>query len=226
MTALGRVTPYDATHAEGLRDWRYLLDALVARFDTTSPGEGAALAVAITEAGERMHHHPEVDLRADHLVVRTRTEAAEGITQRDLDLARAVSDLADSAGAVPRPQLCASLEIAVDTVDAAAIRPFWVAVLGYQPDSGGDLRDPTGSLPDVWFQDLDPPRRDRNRIHLDLTLPHDVAEQRVGAALGAGGRLVSDGRAPAWWVLADRDGNEICICTWQGRPTSGGPAPA
>jgi 4a-hydroxytetrahydrobiopterin dehydratase len=35
--------------------------------------------------------------------------------------------------------------------------------------------------------------------------------------LAAGGRLVSDVRAKAFWVLADADGNEACICTWQDR---------
>ncbi|WP_114907233.1 VOC family protein [Ornithinimicrobium murale] len=224
MTVHDEVTPYDATHAEGLGDWRYLLGELVARFDIGSPAEGAALAVAITAAGDRMHHHPEVDLRPDHIVVRTRTEAVDGLTQQDLDLARAVSAVADDAGTAARPGRLATLEIGIDTVDAAAIRPFWTAVLGYEADGRGDLRDLAGHLPDLWFQDMDPPRTDRNRIHFDLTLPHDVAEQRVAAALAAGGRLVSDGRAPAFWVLADADGNEVCLCTWQARSTSGEPA--
>ena len=39
----------------------------------------------------------------------------------------------------------------------------------------------------------------------------------VEAARAAGGRLVSDAAAPAFWVLADAEGNEACICTWQGR---------
>ena len=37
------------------------------------------------------------------------------------------------------------------------------------------------------------------------------------AALAAGGVLVSDRAAPAFWVLADAEGNEVCVCTWQGR---------
>lgn len=223
MTTPDSVTPYDASHAEGLGDWRYLLGELVARFETDSPAAGAALAVAITQAGERLHHHPEIDLRPDHLVVRTRTAAADGLTQYDVDLARAISDLADSAGAIASPGRVASLELAIDTVDADVIRPFWIAVLGAEPDARGDLRDPAGQLPDLWFQEMDPPRTDRNRIHFDLTLPHDIAQQRVAAALATGGQLVSDERAPAWWVLADADGNEICLCTWQARSNSGEP---
>ena len=64
---------------------------------------------------------------------------------------------------------------------------------------------------------MDAPRPQRNRIHLDITVPDDVAEQRITAALAAGGTLVSDGAAKAFWILADPEGNEVCICTWQDR---------
>jgi 4a-hydroxytetrahydrobiopterin dehydratase len=54
-------------------------------------------------------------------------------------------------------------------------------------------------------------------MHLDVAVPHDLAEQRVAAALAAGGRLVSGEHAPKWWVLADAEGNEACIASWVGR---------
>lgn len=50
-----------------------------------------------------------------------------------------------------------------------------------------------------------------------MTVAHDVAERRIAAALASGGRLVLDANAPAFTVLADADGNEACVCTWQGR---------
>ena len=55
------------------------------------------------------------------------------------------------------------------------------------------------------------PRPQRNRIHLDISVPHDEAQARIEAALKAGGTLVSDAHAPAFWVLADAEGNEACI---------------
>ena len=64
---------------------------------------------------------------------------------------------------------------------------------------------------------MDEPRRQRNRIHVDVDVAHDGAQDRIDAALAAGGRLLSDYAAPAFWVLADPEGNEACICTWQGR---------
>jgi 4a-hydroxytetrahydrobiopterin dehydratase len=114
------------------------------------------------------------------------------------------------------------IEIGIDALDAKAIRPFWRAVLGYVDEPGRSgpwdgLVDPLGQGPAVWFQRMDAPRPERNRIHFDVSVPHDEAASRIGAALAAGGTLINDTRAPAFWVLADAEGNEACVTTWQGR---------
>ena len=44
-------------------------------------------------------------------------------------------------------------------------------------------------------------------------MPHDVAEQRIAAAVAAGGSVVDDGQAPSFVVLADAEGNRVCVCT-------------
>src|SRR5207245_1492488 len=77
--------------------------------------------------------------------------------------------------------------------------------------------NPLGQGPAVWFQQMDAPRPQRNRIHFDISVPHDEAPRRIEATLAAGGKLLSDTEAPAFWVLADPEGNEACITTWQGR---------
>ena len=77
--------------------------------------------------------------------------------------------------------------------------------------------DPAGQQPPVWFQQMDVPRPQRNRVHFDITVAHDEAEARVRAAVAAGGRLINDSFAPSFWVLADAEGNEVCVCTWTGR---------
>ena len=115
-----------------------------------------------------------------------------------------------------------TLELAIDALDIPRIRPFWQAVLALADEPGADeaadwLVDPAGQLPALWFQRLDAPRPERNRIHFDITVPHDQAEDRVRAALGAGGTLLDDSRARAYWVLADPEGNEVCVCSWQDR---------
>jgi 4a-hydroxytetrahydrobiopterin dehydratase len=202
---------------EGLDDWRFFLTRLHARFRTGSFVKGLELVTRITEAAEAADHHPDVDLRYPGTVrVVLTTHATGSVTTADADLARTVSALAAAAGAVARPDRAESAELGIDAMDIDAVRPFWAAVLGYR-DVSGNLVDPLGRGPAVWFQQMDVPRPQRNRIHVDVTVAHDVAERRVAAALAAGGTLVSDARARAWWVLADPEGNEACVCTWQDR---------
>ena len=53
---------------------------------------------------------------------------------------------------------------------------------------------------------------------MDVTVADlDAAAERRAAVEAAGGRLVTDEFAPSWWVYADPDGNEVCICTLFGR---------
>ncbi len=148
--------------------------------------------------------------------VKLTTHATGGLTTLDVDMARTISAAAATAGAESQPTIGQTVEIAIDTMDADRIRPFWAAVLGYR-ELDGSLVDPTGWGPPVWFQDMTEPRTERSRFHVDVSVPHDVAEDRLAAAVAAGGRLVSDEHARSWWVLADADGNEACVCTWQDR---------
>jgi 4a-hydroxytetrahydrobiopterin dehydratase len=54
-------------------------------------------------------------------------------------------------------------------------------------------------------------------IHVAIWVPPEHAEARVAAALAAGGRMIRDRFAPAWWTLADAAGNEADIATTIGR---------
>jgi 4a-hydroxytetrahydrobiopterin dehydratase len=99
--------------------------------------------------------------------------------------------------------------------------PFWQAALAYAPRGDTpdeDLVDPRGRGPAFWFEPMDEPRADGGgAIHVAVWVPHEQAEARVAAALAAGGRLVRDEFAPAWWTLADAAGNEADIATTTGR---------
>jgi hypothetical protein len=64
---------------------------------------------------------------------------------------------------------------------------------------------------------MDTPRPQRDRIHIDVYLPHDQIERRIAAAVAAGGRVISDKNAPGWWTLADREGNEVDLATARAR---------
>ena len=174
----------------------------------------------IADAAEALQHHPDIDVRyPDHVHVTITTHAAGGLTTLDLDLARSISQLAGLAGATVTAGTVQGLEIAIDTMDADKIRPFWAAVLGYK-EVDGAVVDPVRLGPSFWFQQMDEPRTDRDRFHIDVIVPHDAAEQRVADAIAAGGTLVTDEFARSWWILADADGNEACVCTWQDRPAA------
>jgi 4a-hydroxytetrahydrobiopterin dehydratase len=213
---------FDAT--ADLPDWRYLLGAIEATFVADSFGPAAALVEQIAAAADAANHHPDVDLRYPgrvHVVLMT--HAVDGLTTADVELARTISSLAATAGLRAAP-VGSRLEVAIDALDIDAVRPFWKAVLGYEdfppPTPDGQVEvlvDPRRIGPAFWFQQMDEPRPQRNRIHVDVTVPHDDADARIAAAIAAGGHLVSDARARAFWILADPEGNEACVCTWQDR---------
>ena len=70
-------------------------------------------------------------------------------------------------------------------------------------------------MPTTWFQQTDEHDEPRQRWHLDIHVDPAVADQRIDAALAAGGVLVSDEEAPSFTILADPEGNRVCVCTWQ-----------
>lgn len=219
------LTRRDASDAVTDLGWRYVLGALRTQIPAISLTHAVeVVARSVAACGGDADQHLVADARPDrvHLALQTRTMA--GVTQRDVDLAHRISAAVRDAGvrteAGDRP-VVQRLEIAIDAMDIASIRPFWKAVLAYvdAPGAGPDdaIVDPGGQTAPLWFQQMDRPRPQRNRIHLDISVPHDEAERRIEAALAAGGRLAYTDEAPAFWVLADAEGNEICVCTWQGR---------
>lgn len=207
-----------------LPEWRFLLGRIETVFRVDSFERASSLIGKIVAAADAADHHPDIDLRYPGRVrVSLTTHSIGGLSQLDIDLARIISRLASEDGASSEPEATSRIEIAIDALDIEAVRPFWAAVFGYVESPAGaagqvtELVDPQGIGPAVWFQQMEAPRSQRNRIHIDVSVPHDLAEARLEAALEAGGTLVSAEFARSWWVLADVEGNEACICTWQDR---------
>ena len=206
---------FTEVEAAGLSDWRQLFSALHTRFRTRNFATGLALVNAIGSLAEAANHHPDLDLRYPHVNITLMSHDVFGLTSRDVDLARSISAAAAELDVEADPSATSVVEIALDTPDHQEIKPFWRAVLGLDdsPAHDQELLDRSGSLPTLWFQSTTPHEEPRQRFHLDIRVPPEVAEVRIAAALAAGGVLVSDEQAPRFTVLADAQGNKACVTT-------------
>jgi 4a-hydroxytetrahydrobiopterin dehydratase len=214
-----------------LADWRKLGQGLHARFLVSDFGAGVRFVSAIAAAGDVVGHQPRVTIGGDYVDLRLISDDAvyrdaegtdhvvEWVTQRDVDLARKVSEIAAEQAVRADPASITAIELALDTADAARVAPMWAAVLTGGTDAlgrgtiGDDVRDVTGRVPVLWFQDTDEHETPRQRFHLDVWVAPEVADARIAAAVAAGGTIVDDSQAPSYTVIADRDGNKACVCT-------------
>ena len=204
--------------------WRLILGAIYTEVLAPSLVEATqAASLAVSAVGADGQGHLTVDIRADRAVLRLQSADVGAVTGRDVRLAHEVSGALAARGWQPAPAggSVQALEIAIDALDIPLVRRFWKAVTGYADEPGSELNaaliDPSGRGPAIWFQQMDAPRPQRNRIHIDVDVPHEAASARIDAAIAAGGSMLADDAAPAFWVLADPEGNEACVCTWQGR---------
>ncbi len=212
-----RITPRQFHEADGVGDWRVLFEGVCAYFRTGSFAAGIALVEAIGKLADAANHHPDVDLRYAGVTVRLMTREVGGLSDRDVDLAQQISATARELGVPADPSAVQTVQVAIDAFVSTDVMPFWRAVLGYRDEGDEDLVDHHGRGPSFCFQQMDAPRPQRNRIHMDISVPHDQAEARVASAIAAGGHLVTDEHAPSWWTLADVEGNEVDVATWMGR---------
>jgi 4a-hydroxytetrahydrobiopterin dehydratase len=236
MTTDRVLTRQEASDAVTGRGWRLVLGALVTSVPVGSLAEAARIAAQMTAAiGSHPGQDLRLDIRNDRLILSIQSAVRASVTTGEVGLAHRISAFVTTLGLATdaaagsgtgtgrEPRRSAQLlEIGIDALDIAAIRPFWKAILGYGDEPGASgpedaIADLAGQGPAIWFQQMDAPRPQRNRIHFDISVPHDEAQARMQAALAAGGRLVYVAEAPAFWVLADAEGNEACITTWQGR---------
>ncbi|WP_250027793.1 4a-hydroxytetrahydrobiopterin dehydratase [Paractinoplanes maris] len=201
--------------AEKLDGWAYLPGGLHTRIETKDFGTGLALVNAIGEVAEQMNHHPDVNLRYSAVDLRLTSHDTGGVTTRDIRLARAVSSVASALGLRLSAVDVSRAEWALDSPARGSIMPFWAAVLAMEPREV-DIVDPAGQLPDIWFQKSGG-EEPRQRWHPDIWVDPAQVQPRIDAAVAAGGNLVSAADAPAFWVLADPEGNRVCLCTWQSR---------
>ncbi len=223
MTTTDGISAREFRETEGTEDWPVLGDGACTFFRTDSFAASTRLVQAIGELPGIDDHRPDIDVRPDGVTIRliTYTDNWYGMSRQDVELARQISALAREQGLTADPSAVESVgPIVIGAVDVKNVMPFWHALMGYEyraesPDE--DLVDPRGRGPGLWFETVDEPATGRNRMHVAVWVPYDQAAARVAAALAAGGTMLFDKAAPAWWTLADPEGNEADIATTMGR---------
>jgi 4a-hydroxytetrahydrobiopterin dehydratase len=156
-----------------------------------------------------------------HVDLRVATDlGADGIwvMPDDVILARLLSDVALRHDVTSVPAEVTQVELALDTAHDGRLGPFWAAVLTGRPDAVVHVRSSTHrpTALDV-VQGTSPHEVPRQRWRLDVWVAPEVADTRIAAAVAAGGTVVDDSEAPSFTVLANPDGNEVCICTFLDR---------
>jgi 4a-hydroxytetrahydrobiopterin dehydratase len=217
------MTPSEFATAEGVEDWRILGDGATVFYATSSLAESARLVDAIAKVPAVDDHPPAIDVRPGGVTIRlvTFVEGHGGMTERDLEIARHVTQLAHDLGLTADPSAVQSLLVVPGARDIGAVTPFWRAVLGYQPRADSpeeDLVDPQDRTVPIWFETMEELRPGNlGAIHVAVWVPVEQAEARIAAALEAGGHVVRDTYKPAWVTLADAAGNEVDVATISGR---------
>jgi 4a-hydroxytetrahydrobiopterin dehydratase len=199
--------------AEGVDDWVVLHGGATAVFRVPSLVEAAQLAEAVARVPGLQGSGVLLTIADDCLAVRL----SRGVFRLDdghIDLARAVSATALAHGAAADRSAVQGVQVAIAAKPDAVDVGFWRAVLGYVPLADDNAIDPLGHGSTVWMQELEPDRPLRHAMHIDVSVAHELAEERLAAALAAGGRIVDDSQAPETWILADNAGNRVCIAAW------------
>jgi pterin-4a-carbinolamine dehydratase len=200
--------------APGVSDWRVTATGPQAVFTAASLADAAGLIASIVAAAERSGILPDIDLRPEAVVVRVPYRSADGIPAAAAEFAAAVSRAAAERQLTPDPSRAQSIGIYVAQHSEADVRPFFEAALGYDAFGETDAVDPLRCGPQLAFNPITGDRPGRGRTHIDVFVPADQAQGRVDAALAAGGRLVDDSYAPAWWSLASPENHGVDIASW------------
>lgn len=225
----------DQIAAAGLSDWRKLAQGIHARYLTADFTTAGRFVAALGEAGDAFGHHPRVTMDSGFVDLKLVSDEAiyrddEGseyvvqwVTQQDIDLARRISEIAAEHDLRADPSSVSHVELGLDAADSSTIAPVWVALLTGNPEDqgrgtpGGDeIRDASGRVPNLWFGDVPADGTPGQRFHVEVYVAPEVVEERIAAALAAGGVIADDSNAPMLTVIADQDGNTGILCASAG----------
>jgi 4a-hydroxytetrahydrobiopterin dehydratase len=199
--------------AEGLDDWVVLHGGATAVFRVRSALDAVQLAEAVAAVPGLQGSGTLLTIADGGLSVRLSRDLWQ-LEPRHVQLARAVSGVARSLGAVADRTSVQEVQFAIAAKPDAVDVNFWRAVLGYAPMAGDNAVDPLGHGSTVWMQELDETKPLRHAMHIDVSVAREHVKARLAAALAAGGRIVDESEDPGHWTLTDRAGNRVCITAW------------
>src|SRR4051812_45897114 len=166
-----RITPRQFHEADGVEDWRVVANGACAFFRTGSFTAGVELLDAIGEMADEVNHHPDVDLRYAGVTVRLTSHDVQGLSERDVALARQISLAARELDIPAEPAAVQQVDLTIDALVGPDGPPFWRAVLGYRQEGEGAPLDPRRRGPAIWCEAMDQPRPHPNRVHLHVGVP-------------------------------------------------------
>jgi predicted enzyme related to lactoylglutathione lyase len=107
--------------------------------------------------------------------------------------------------------------IVIDTHDLPGLARFWTQALGWRVLSERDQEiviGPAENAPvGICFMPVTDVKTVKNRVHLDLTTTVADRDAEISRLLTLGARRVDIGQTgqESWTVLADPEGNELCV---------------
>ena len=107
--------------------------------------------------------------------------------------------------------------VTVDARDPAALAAWWAEALGFRvkeledEDEVAIIPEDRGEDPAILFIRVPDDKVVKNRIHLDLTPDDRDAEVARLEAIGATRVDIGQTGDETWVVLADPEGNELCV---------------
>jgi hypothetical protein len=110
-------------------------------------------------------------------------------------------------------------DLCLDAADPSVAAPFWGSALGLEvamQDNGDAVLRGSSPGQTIWVNRVPEPKSVKNRAHLDLVGPP------LGTWLDLGATVLQEvTRDPvSWTVLADPEGNEVCVFAQPDAPTA------
>lgn len=204
---------HDFLAADGVQDWAVLHGGAAAFFKTSSMRAAANLVSAIADLPIQLGSAFRLTVSDGGVAVRLSRDIWQ-IKAEHIELARAISAIAQQHCAQPDRRAVQEVQLAIAAKQDMIDIGFWRAVLGYEAAAEDNAVDPLGHGSTVWMQEIDASKALRHAMHIDISLPIEHIQDRLSAAIAAGGHIVDDSHAPSHWTLSDRAGNRVCIAGW------------